>query len=146
MSKIEKIVSEGIDCFRISENAFNLIGKIVTSQYTNPEFDAEDCFETACDSEVYLIKKFLSYSGMKINSINIEGADYCGWDYFTFAAITTDDGLYFYKSNDPFFESSDIPDIKKVELPEGMTIVEACEKVLSEIVATQNYYMKEYRL
>ena len=66
--------------------------------------------------------------------------------YHTFAAITTDDGLYFYKSNDPFFESSDIPDIKKVELPEGMTIVEACEKVLSEIVDTQNYYMKEYRL
>lgn len=146
MSKIEKITSEGIECSRISDKALSLIGKIVTSQYTNPEFDAEDRFESACDSEVYIIKKFLSYSGLRINSINIEGADYCGWDYFTFAAITTDDGLYFYKSNDPFFEPSDIPDIKKVELPEGMTVIEACEKALSEIVDTQNYYMKEYRL
>ena len=144
MNKIEKIVSEGIDCFRISEKAFNLIGKIVTSQYSYPEFDAEDRFETACDSEVYVIKKFLSYKGVNVKSINIEGADYCRWDYFVFAAITTDDGLYFYKSNDPFYEQGDIPDIKKVELPEGMTIVEACEKVLSEI--TQNYYIKEYIL
>ena len=146
MSKIEKIISEGVECSRISDKALSLIGKIVTSQYSKPEFEADDRFETVCDSEVYIIKKFLSYKGVNVNSINIEGADYCGWEYFTFAAIATDNGLYFYKSNDPFFESSDIPDIQKVELPEGMTIVEACEKVLSEIVDTQNYYMKEYRL
>lgn len=146
MEKIEKVISEGIECYRISDKALSLIGKIVTSQYSKPEFEADDRFESACDSEVYIIKKFLSYSGLKIKSINIEGADYCGWDYFTFAAITTNYGLYFYKSNNPFYEQGDIPDIKEVKLPEGMTVIEACEKALSEIVDTQNYYMKEYKL
>ena len=146
MSKIEKIVSEGIECYRISDKALGLIGKIVTSQYSYPEFDIKDDFENACDIDIYFIKKFLLDIGVKINFINIEASSYCGWDFFVFAAITTYDGLYFYKSHDSYHETGDIPDIKKVELPEGMTVIEACEKALSEIVDTQNYYMKEYRL
>lgn len=146
MDKIEKIISEGIECYRISDKAFDLIGKIVTSQYRNPDFNAEDKFESACDIEIYLIKKYLLNIGLEINSINIEAADYCGWEYFVFAAITTNNGLYFYKSDATYYEAGDIPDIMKVELPKGMTVIQACEKVLSEIVTTQNYYMKEYRL
>ena len=145
-TKIEKIISEGIECYRISDKAFDLIGKIVTSQYSNPEFDIKDEFENSCDIEIYFIKKFLLDIGVKINFINIESCSYCGWEYFVFAAITTNNGLYFYKSDATYYEAGDIPDIMKVELPEGMTVIQACEKVLSEIVTTQNYYMKEYRL
>ena len=146
MDKNEKIISEGIECYRISDKAFDLIGKIATSQYSNPEFDIKDEFENSCDIEIYFIKKFLLDIGVKINFINIEACSYCGWDFFVFAAITTDHGLYFYKSYYAYHEDGDILDIKKVDLPSDVTVIQACEKVLSEIVTSQNYYMKEYIL